>query len=411
MTAISPQQTETESTESNETAQTSQGARQLSAMFFLNIASLGWVAPFISLYMVTLGFSATEIGFVVSAYALVNIIASPILNNYADRTGQHRRLFVGLIVTMSLAAIGLAAPISEFWIVLMIILWRGASVPLIALQAQLTITWLQLRQRDIFGRVRAVGSLGWTMSTFTAGTVLAIGGYPLMFVLSGLINLLILPLARMMPKDTNTNRVQKDTGSGASRQKGFYIFMAASFAFYIGRSTYFAFGFVYMEQGLGASVGMIGFLVGMTALSEVLPMILMDRVLKRVDVRLTMAAGMIAPAITFIVLALMDDTTWILPLMIFHGLAQTLTIISAPLLVSEISHPANLARNQSLAGATMNGSAAFIAGPIMGIIFDTVGGGEVLLIAGTISFAAGVALIIMRRYLVPPPGIIQPDAG
>ncbi len=397
MTAISPQKTQPPSTEA---VSTPQGVRQLSAIYFLNFASRGWAMPFISLYMVAVGFSATEIGFVVSARALVNMIGSPVVNSIADATGQHRRLFYALVVLMALAIIGLAAPVHTLWVAAMVIVWNMAGKSLVALQAQLTISWLRLREREIYGRVRAWGSLGWSATTFAAGTLLAIGGYPLMFVLSGLLNLLILPLAWVLPE--RTNNIKKETGPGAPRQTGFYIYLAAKLVYYIGGTSYGAFAFIYMEQVLGADPGMIGMLVGVVALAEIGPMILMDRLLRRIDVRLTMVVGMVGLAVTLIALAMLEGAALLLPLMLLRGVMQTFTIISTPLLVAQISHPANLARNQSLAGATAQGLAAFIAGPMMGIIYDTVGGSELFLIAGTICLASGVGLLILRRYLVPP---------
>lgn len=397
MSAISQPQT----TDFATTLSTPEGVARLSGMHFFNYAARGLVLPFAALYLASVGFTGAEIGLVFGLRSLSNLLLSPVLNDFADRTGRHRHLYYVLIFITAFATFGLATPQSPLWLGAMVIVWSGADKSVVALQSQLTISWLKLRDREIFGRVRAWGSVGWGVMTFTAGTLLAIGGYPLMFIVSGLSNLVLLPLARVLPERT-ASKEEVTTSTSAPRQTGFYILLGAMFFFSVCVVSYGSFGFVYMEQALGADAGYIGVLVGVVALTEVGPMIMMDRLLRRVDVRLTLASGFAGVGLVTGAMALLDGPALLMPLMLVRGLMQTFFLISLPLLVSQISHPANLARNQSLAVVTVPGLAGFLSGPIAGIIYDSAGGAALMAVAGVIGIGSGVALLIVRRRLVPP---------
>ncbi|NJM32884.1 MAG: hypothetical protein HC848_08570 [Limnobacter sp.] len=43
------------------------------------------------------------------------------------------------------------------------------------------------RKQAIYGRLRSWGSFGWAVTTLISGRIVTIGGYPLLFVLTGLI--------------------------------------------------------------------------------------------------------------------------------------------------------------------------------------------------------------------------------
>ncbi len=373
------------------------GVRQLSAIQFFEFASRGLVMPFVSLYLVSVGFTGTEIGFILSAKALIDLTIAPAINSLADQYGQHRKLFYGLTLVAVVTAFGLAAPYGKIWLVAMVVMRNTADISGGTLVTQLTITWLGQRGRAIFGRVRSWGSIGWSVTTMLSGWFLSIGGYPFLFIVAGLNSLAVMPFARVLPERiTNVKPSEID----APRQIGFYVLGIIIFFFAAVTAAYSGFAYVYMQDDLGVEPGFIGVAVSVAAIAEIIPMILIDLLLKRMNVRVTLAIGAVGLACFLVILANLQGSALILPLMIARGTVFTLYSVSLPLLIAQVSHPANLARNQSIINVTIPGLAALLTGPISGWIFDTLGGRTLLLVMGSIGIAAGLTLYILREQLV-----------
>ena len=67
---------------------------QLMALMFFSSIGRGFGAPYVNLYLDSIGVSATVIGTIVGIASLVELLFSPFLNNLADRYKRHRLLLV-----------------------------------------------------------------------------------------------------------------------------------------------------------------------------------------------------------------------------------------------------------------------------------------------------------------------------
>lgn len=371
--------------------------REIATLQFLNYAARGFVFPFLSLYLASVGFDGGQIGLVASASALVKLIASPTLNTLADRNGRHRKLYGGFLIGNALALFALIASGNPILIGAAYVLRETVDTSGAALLSQLSIAWLERRKQDIYGQVRSWGSLGWSVATLIVGRVDAIGGYPLLFLCGGLTNLTSLFFIKALPEHTAERSAHID--ATVPRRVGFYILMASSLLFYMGLNAVFLFIFIYFEHDLGASKKLIGIALSIGALAEVPAMIFVDRLLRRVDIRSAFIAGIIGMALGWLAFAPLTNSTLIIPLMVIRGLFFSLYNISITLLVSHISHPANAATNQALAQVTIPALALLIAGKISGDIFDLYGPRVLLQIATVMGVLSAVIVIVGWRHL------------
>ena len=208
-----------------------------------------------------------------------------------------------------------------------------------------------------------------------SGAVIGVGGFALLFICSALLNLITLPFARSLPETTHEQSSRKNESTErAKRQSGFYLLMLSWFLFYVGMSALAAFMFVYFQQELGATDTLIGILASVAALAEIPSMIMIDALLRRVNIRSTLIVGMLGMAGTWVIVSVLQDTSLLIPLMIIRGTFYTFQTVGIALLVSRISHPTNVATNQAIAQVTMPALAVLITGPISGWIFDVLGG-------------------------------------
>ena len=154
----------------------------------------------------------------------MQLILTPLSHSLADRTGSHRRLFYGLQVTHSLAMLGLVVSPLKLWLGADNVLRESANTPSVSLLSQLTVTRLEELRRPIYGRIRAWGSFGWSVTTLISGAILGLGGYTLLFVLGGLLNLAMLPLVKSLPERTSEKHNQPVVTS-SKRPTVFYLLL------------------------------------------------------------------------------------------------------------------------------------------------------------------------------------------
>lgn len=353
------------------------------AIYLLTYAARGFYAPFIALYLLSIGFTPTELGLLVGVSAAVRLVFTPWINAQADKRGAHRKLLGGMIGVTTGATLGVVGIPFKPWQALMYLARDTTDVPSAALMAQLSIIG---RGQGVYGKVRAMGSLGWGIATISAGWFISIGGYAILMLLSGLLNLIVLPLLKIFPERTveRAERVEKPP----KRHKAFWLLMAANLCFYIGMNALIVFLWAYYKDYLGADDGMVGLIAALMGLSEIPWMLVMNRIYKRVPVRLALMLGIAGQAMFFLALAMLTDSGFLaIGLSIARGLFYSFQNISLTLMVNQISHPVNAATNQAIAWVTVPGIAAVLMGPISGWMYDH---GQARLL---FMFSAGIALM------------------
>jgi PPP family 3-phenylpropionic acid transporter len=372
--------------------------RRVAGITFLTFAARGLTLPFINLYLVSLGFSGTDIGRLITISALVQLILPPALHALADRTRQHRRLYYAFLMGNAVASVGMVAAAGNPLLLRGSIILRDSSdSPSASLLSQLTITWLDKRKSSIYGRLRGWGSFGWAVTTLISGRIVTIGGYPLLFVLTAIVNLLLLPLVKVLPERT-VERNAPQQGS-TTRSVAFYILMVSLFLFAFGNNAISAFSFIFFKQNLGASNDLIGIVSSVAALSEIPSMIFIDWLLRHTNIRTTLALGMLGQAVLWVGYTLLTGPTFLIPLMVFRGTFYTFFNVSATLLVSRISHPTNAATNQAIAQVTVPSLAVLVAGWINGWMFDNLGPHILFDVAALMAILAAVLLLLARRKI------------
>ncbi|MBI1280605.1 MAG: MFS transporter [Anaerolineaceae bacterium] len=374
-----------------------QALSQIAVITFFTFAARGFVLPFVNIYLKSTGFTATQIGLLISVSALIQLLVTPLFHTIADQTHKHRRLYYGLLISNALALMGIVSQVSPYFLGGSIIVRDSSDTPSASLLSQLTITWLDQQKRAIYGRLRAWGSFGWAVATLISGRIFEIGGYQLLFILAAVFNLIILPFVRVLPSHTSIREAKQTTVS--SRSKVFYLYLLAVFLFYVGANAIAAFSFIYFKENLGASTEVIGIISSVSALAEIPSMILIDRLLRRASIRTTLAIGAAGQALLWIGYTLLTGSSLLIPLMMIRGTFYTFYNVSATLLVSRISHPANVATNQAIAQVTVPAMAVLLTGSISGWLFDHAGPHFLFQAAACTGLLAAILVLLMRQQI------------
>jgi MFS family permease len=128
-------------------------------------------------------------------------------------------------------------------------------------------------------------------------------------------------------------------------------------------------------------------------------MLLMDRLMRRVNMHTTLTIGAMGQGILWICYTMLTGPSLLIPLMIIRGTFYTFYNVSGTLLVSRMSHPSNVATNQALAQVTVPGIAILLTVFGSGWLYDNAGPEFLFHIAALAGILAAILVLIARRQL------------
>ncbi len=382
------------------------GSVRLVALQFLSLAGIGIVWPYVNVYLTDQGFSGTLIGTLGSAGALLSLILTPLLNQFADRLGLHRRLFMLYMGGFALANIIFATAPHQLLLVLGVLLQRVTISPSLTLGMQLTITYLVGSGKAILGRLRSFASLGFTLASLLAGQLFALGGYPMLFFAASFLALLTIMSSTIFP-DKSAQKAKTEAESAQPRNRGFYVMAASQFFVAMGTYNMYSFIFIHFNQNLGVPSAHIGLWAALMGAVEFPFFFLMDAILPRFRIRVAYILGMLGTALFAFLLGVAPSLLWLVPLLILRGLVWPCYQLSSFTLVNAISHPRNVATNQAILQVTMPSVALLLTGALFGWAYDNLGPGAFFSLSALMT-AIGACIVIAgfrlfdARKVAPP---------
>lgn len=371
---------------------------RISLIMFLRFGAMGLSAPFINVYFTKLGFSAAQLGVLISISALAELILIPFLNRMADRLGQHRRLYVVMVWVISLANMGFGLVTGRWILNLLFLLNRLLGRGSMSLLMQLTLTRFDQLGKNLLARSRMWGSIGWVVATTISGFLLRLGDYPLLFVVSGLVSLPIVFLVGGALPQRTTDDADGQPTEAVPRRLGFYILSASAFMYFLGLSGMAAFVWIFIED-LGVPSDQLGNYAAFFAVCELLPMLFMDKIIDRLGAWAVFSMGMVGMATVWLTYSFIVNPHWILALQLVRGMAFTMYTIGITVMVARTSAPANVATNQAIIQVTMPGLATLLISPILGWIYDDVGSDWMWRLCALFAFIGAAILVMNRRRL------------
>ena len=348
------------------------GTIRLASLQFLTLAAVGMVSPYINLYLVDIGFSATLIGTLASIGAVLALILTPILNQFADKRMLHRRLFMLYLVGFVVANVIFATSHVEMIIIVAVLLVQVTVSPSMTLGMQLTMTQVANRSKSMLGQIRSFAAMGFGAASLLAGQLFGVGGFPLLFWVGALFAAISIQVATIFPAKPKRKEISSDAPPVA-RRKGFYVMLASQFFAMMGIQNSFAFLFVHFQQDLGIATGDIGVWAALIAGLEIPFFVLMDSILPRIKFRQGYIFGILGMAIFIFLMGATQNLALLALLILFRGLMWPLLHLSSYAVVSAISHPQNVATNQAILQITMPSIAILITGSAFGWVFEHLG--------------------------------------
>ncbi len=375
---------------------------QLIALQFFSLAGVGIVSPYVNVYLSDIEFSGVLIGTLASLGATLTLIITPVFTLIADRRLLHRRLLMLYLTGFALANFIFASTHAQLLVIIAVLLIKVTVSPSLTLGMQLTMALLIQSKKAILGKVRAFASLGFALASLTAGTLIAAGGYPLLYAVGVIFALVSIQMATVFP-DKPKGKVQADPAPKQPRNRGFYVLALCQFFVTIGTYNSYSFLYIHLRDYLGVNTMDIGIWAAILAALEIPSLYLLDAVLPKLRIRIVYIVSILGIALFTFSLGLVPNLTVLALLLVFRGIVWPCFHLSSFRLVNAISHPRNAATNQAILQVTMPSTALLLTGSLFGWTYDNLGSNaffafcSLACLAGMFIVIAGFRLFDVRN--------------
>ncbi len=337
-------------------------AGRLTLLYCLHMAALCVYYDYISMFLLSLGYSAAQAGLFISLCSLVSMVAQPLWGAVCDRAGGQR---AGLCIQYITGAAAVAAS----WIFsgcFPLLLVCGAVFAASELSAPPLLNTLCVCNLDTggFSRLRGIASTSFALTAAVCGRMFAQTGYFLVFILHSLLilGILLLLSAPMEMSDTRQPEkcIQPDQSERLIYNRPFLALMASTFLLFTGYCAVSSLLSVVMDdRGGDASHLGIAFLV--CGLSEAAFMLLSRRLLVRFAPGRLLACAMFCFCIKILCLLGASSPGQVILAQLFQGIGYGVYyVVSIPYIGRIVPQ-----KRQTLA-QSVNAAVSFGAGSVVG---------------------------------------------
>jgi len=308
---------------------------RLATMMFMQYFAMGALLPLLSLYLKEyLGFSPTEIGYVL-AMAAVAAFASPfIAAHVADRLIRSERLMG--IYHLSAASVMVVLSFQHSWLAFLLtyLLFSLLFVPTSALSNAVAFHHVPNAKRD-FGSIRMWGTIGWVAVAWSFGYFWLRGGAhtstgdnrlpDALYVTAlsgGALGLFLLTFPRRPQPEEKPEGLGIKKAMVALAHPSLVFFCVLAFFASISNTFYMQWMSPYLSQ-IGFREEYILPALSLGQLSEIVAMALLGRALIGIGYKGAMVVGVAAQALRFAIFAFFPNPALVLVAIPLHGLSWT----------------------------------------------------------------------------------------
>jgi PPP family 3-phenylpropionic acid transporter len=365
----------------------------------LYYGSSAFLLPFLVLYYQSLSFSGLEIGIITGVTPLIYLVSAPFFTNLADSTGWHRRImiFCLLIVVTAIALLPFAETfILVFALIIGLYVFLGPVVPLV----DSATLYMLGDEKDMYGRVRLGGSIGWAIAAIVAGSVVQAYGLNAAFWGSAL--LLSVPFFIswiLVFQPTKRSDTEKASVMSLLKNPLWIRFLAIAFVAGLAFSMSNNYFFVYMND-LGTPESMMGIALSIGTIIEIPTLFFGNRLLKNREPYHLLIAGLCLTGFRLCLLGLVSNFWLILLIQPLGGLAYIVIWLAGVAYANEHT-PENLSSTaQGLFSAMIFGIGSAAGGLLGGLLLETMRVQSIYLLLGIGVFIAVLVINLMWRLLV-----------
>lgn len=374
---------------------------RLSGFYLFFFASVGTLVPYWSLYLKSLGFSASDIGELMAIVMVTKVIAPNLWGWVADRSGN-RVLIVRLGIFLALLTFGAVFLGNGFWWMALVMALFSFFWNAVLPQFEATTMSLLGDRAHRYGSIRLWGSIGFIIAVVGVGELLDRSGthvIPLVIV-AALFGAWLATL--WVPREPVVAHAEADAPiMDVLLRREVLLVLAVCFLLQMSHGPYYTFFTIYLEEH-GYGRGLIGQLWALGVIAEIAVFLVMHRLLPRYGAHSLLMATLVLTTVRWLLIAW--GVEWLGALLfaqVLHAASFGIYHAVAIHLIHKFFTGRHQGRGQALYSSISFGAGGAIGSLVSGYMWDGVGP------AMTYSAAAAASLfgLLLTWRLIKPSAI------
>lgn len=358
-------------------------ALKFSALEFTYWAAMS-VGSFLTVFLQSIGFTASQVGIVNAANSAVGIVSGPVWGMLSDKIRSVKKTMVACIFSTLVLQLFIPASTSI----------SVAGIPLIMLYMPVVVffsnpsmllldSWAiqsSHKHRFTYSSVRSMGSLSWAIAGIVVSLILRTGGFGVRntFYVS---SFMYLPVAVIAVLTTNTMADTGKTGAMSFREmrlgslfKNYYFTayliytFVLNFAFISGYSFY-----SYLIRDIGADITQMGIINGINAMVQFSVLLFIRPIQRRFPLHIILIAGNLLTGIQhFLFGTATSNFSQMMLFTVIQGFGSGFMIASGAKYIYSLAPRHLKATAQTVCGAA-NSIAGIFGNMLGGVVIDRFG--------------------------------------
>ena len=369
--------------------------------YFLLFAGVASFGPYQVLYYQSLSFTGTQIGLLVGIAPLISMVSLPLVTGFADRTNKHR-LVMGLSLLVVTSGLVLLPYLKTFIPLFGIaVLFSVFFSPIMSLSTSATMYMLGDR-RDLYGRVRLGGTIGFSIVATAAGALVESYGLRIAFWGAAvLFSITFLVGQKLVHGEEESEKpAERRRASDLLRNPHFLLFLLIGLSGGISFAATNTYLFPYMKE-LNAGESAMGLALTIGTIVEVPVLFFASRFIRRFGAYALLMFSIATTGLRFLLLAVAPNPVFVLFVQLLNGLNYPLLNVAGVTHADEHAPRRFRATAQGLFAASTGGIGSAIGGFAGGLLFERLGAKGMYLVLCTLIVLVLVFVHFVRRTLVP----------
>jgi len=364
------------------------------SFYFFNFAASAAVLPYVVLYYQELGFSGTQIGLLTGITPLITLVSAPFWTGLADTTRRHR-LILGIVLLIGSVILAVLPLLRVFLPVFLLIIGLNLLLgPVNSFSDSASMTMLG-EKKELFGRVRLGGTLGYGVFAILSGTIVQNLGLRAAFWVSAGVMFAAFIVSRKLEFST-VESVRVEGGGLHSLLKnprwiGFLVLAFAGGLSVAGLNSYIL---PYMGE-IGSSELLMGIALAFGTVFEIPVLFFGDRLLKKLKPWRLYTLSLVLSGIRFLLYAANPFPAAVLAIQMLNGLTFPIMWVAGVAYADEIAPEGFRTTAQGIFSAFVVGIGNAVGSFLGGILLPVLGGRGVFLVLGS-----GILLFLILGTLL-----------
>jgi PPP family 3-phenylpropionic acid transporter len=372
---------------------------KLSALYFVYFALLGVMAPYLSLYLESEGFSLLEIGQLVSLLMVTKVVAPLLWGSLADKYNKNILLVrLGAIMTL-LCYLGFFWA-HTFWSLAVVIVLYSFFWNAVLPQIEVLTLYNLAEQKNRYSRIRLWGSIGFIFSVAICGWLfdeqeLTIFPWVLLVLISAIVIVSLLGFSEVKLEKTQI-KFGKTFRSQLCRS-WILLFFSVSFLLQVSHGAYYTYFSIYLSS-LGYPKVQIGMLWALGVVAEIVMFVVMHRWLKRSSIENIMFLSLLLTVIRWVMTAAYADSLLTITLVqCLHAFSFGAMHVASIQFVHHNFEQQNQGRAQALYSSMGFGAGGAVGAYLSGYVVSAHNYSNAFLVSAVICLL-GLVLVLLMKY-------------